>query len=167
MHVMTVIDFLITSNDKSYRTQYSQIEYFAIYLGGWRPLQQRFTASNFLFFLSFFFFFVNLHFLWACNRYMQSLPSLRLYITIQKTKLCHLYFLPRTRKVKMLAIYCYLSLACFSVFLHYKGSEEIKTLWTFYRLMCCFPTPITDMIKWGLFTLSAFAFKNDRHSLKT
>ena len=119
------------------------------------------------FFSFFFFFFVNLHFLWACNRYMQSLPSLRLYITIQKTKLCHLYFLPRTRKLKMLAIYCYLSLACFSVFLHYKGSEEIKTLWTFYRLMCCFPTPITDMIKWGLFTLSAFAFKNDRHSLKT
>ena len=118
-------------------------------------------------FFSFFFFFVNLHFLWACNRYMQSLPSLRLYITIQKTKLCHLYFLPRTRKLKMLAIYCYLSLACFSVFLHFKGSEEIKTLWTFYRLMCCFPTPITDMIKWGLFTLSAFAFKNDRHSLKT
>ena len=115
----------------------------------------------------FFFFFVNLHFLWACNRYMQSLPSLRLYITIQKTKLCHLYFLPRTRKLKMLAIYCYLSPACFSVFLHYKGSEEIKTLWTFYRLMCCFPTPISDMIKWGLFTLSAFAFKNDRHSLKT
>ena len=34
MHVMTVIDFLITSNDKSYRTQYGQIEYFAIYLGG-------------------------------------------------------------------------------------------------------------------------------------
>ena len=124
------------------------------------------TFFSFLFF-SFFFFFVNLHFLWACNRYMQSLPSLRLYITIQKTKLCHLYFLPRTRKLKMLAIYCYLSLACFSVFLHYKGSEEIKTLWTFYRLMCCFPTPITDMIKWGLFTLSAFAFKNDRHSLKT
>ena len=119
------------------------------------------------FFSFFFFFFVNLHFLWACNRYMQSLPSLRLYITIQKTKLCHLYFLPRTRKLKMLAIYCYLSLACFSVFLHYKGSEEIKTLWTFYRLMCCFPTPITDMIKWGLFTLSAFAFKNDRHCLKT
>ena len=53
MHVMTVIDFLITSNDKSYWTQYSQIEYFAIYLGGWRPLQQR-TATNFLFFLSFF-----------------------------------------------------------------------------------------------------------------
>lgn len=50
MHVMTVIDFLITSNDKSYRTQYSQIEYFAIYLGGWRPLQQR-TASKFLFFV--------------------------------------------------------------------------------------------------------------------
>ena len=124
------------------------------------------TFFSFLFF-SFFFFFVNLHFLWACNRYMQSLPSLRLYITIQKTKLCHLYFLPRTRKLKMRAIYCYLSLACFSVFLHYKGSEEIKTLWTFYRLMCCFPTPISDMIKWGLFTLSAFAFKNDRHSLKT
>ena len=124
------------------------------------------TFFSFLFF-SFFFFFVNLHFLWACNRYMQSLPSLRLYITIQKTKLCHLYFLPRTRKLKMLAIYCYLSPACFSVFLHYKGSEEIKTLWTFYRLMCCFPTPISDMIKWGLFTLSAFAFKNDRHSLKT
>ena len=123
------------------------------------------TFFSFLFFL--FFFFVNLHFLWACNRYMQSLPSLRLYITIQKTKLCHLYFLPRTRKLKMLAIYCYLSPACFSVFLHYKGSEEIKTLWTFYRLMCCFPTPISDMIKWGLFTLSAFAFKNDRHSLKT
>ena len=122
---------------------------------------------TFFSFLFFSFFFINLHFLWACNRYMQSLPSLRLYITIQKTKLCHLYFLPRTRKLKMLAIYCYLSLACFSVFLHYKGSEEIKTLWTFYRLMCCFPTPISDMIKWGLFTLSAFAFKNDRHSLKT
>ena len=122
---------------------------------------------TFFSFLFFSFFFVNLHFLWACNRYMQSLPSLRLYITIQKTKLCHLYFLPRTRKLKMLAIYCYLSPACFSVFLHYKGSEEIKTLWTFYRLMCCFPTPISDMIKWGLFTLSAFAFKNDRHSLKT
>ena len=125
------------------------------------------TFFSFLFFFFFFFFFVNLHFLWACNRYMQSLPSLRLYITIQKTKLCHLYFLPRTRKLKMLAIYCYLSPACFSVFLHYKGSEEIKTLWTFYRLMCCFPTPISDMIKWGLFTLSALAFKNDRHSLKT
>ena len=56
MHVMTVIDFLITSNDKSYRTQCSLIEYFAIYLGGRRPLQQRAT-TNFLFFFFFFFFF--------------------------------------------------------------------------------------------------------------
>ena len=124
------------------------------------------TAKNShqLSFLSFFFFF-NLHFLWACNRYMQSLPSLRLYITIQKTKLCHLYFLPRTRKLKILAIYCYLPLARFSVFffsIYYvnitKVPKKLKPLWTFYRLMWCFPTAITDMIKWGLFTLSAFAF---------
>ena len=78
MHVMTVIDFLITSNDKSYRTQYSQIEYFAIYLGGWRPPQQRFTASNFLFFLSFFFFwkfalFVSMQSLYAVSLLTQAL----------------------------------------------------------------------------------------------
>ena len=78
MHVMTVIDFLITSNDKSYRTQYSQIEYFAIYLGGWRPPQQRFTASNFLFFLSFFFFckfalFVSMQSLYAVSPLTQAL----------------------------------------------------------------------------------------------
>ena len=78
MHVMTVIDFLITSNDKSYRTQYSQIEYFAIYLGGWRPLQQRFTASNFLFFSFFFFFckfalFVSMQSLCAVSPLTQAL----------------------------------------------------------------------------------------------
>ena len=139
---MTVIDFVIISNDKYfYQTQYSQIKNILLFIWGDDVLYSKEHPPTFFFF----------HFLWACKRYMQSVSSVRLYITIQKTKLRHLYFLPTATKLKILYVVLYLLhvfLLFVSVFFFFfstyyinitKVPKKIKTLWTFYRLMWRFP----------------------------
>lgn len=97
---MTVIDFAIISNDKYfYQTQYSQIKNILLFIWGDDVLYSKEHPPTFFFFF---------HFLWACKRYMQSVSSVRLYITIQKTKLRHLYFLPTATKLKILYVVLYL-----------------------------------------------------------